>query len=268
MFCIKNFILYSFLFFTCCKSKSYQPTKDSFSIRSDHTGDTYIIQIKKPAGFNDSSFYTVVYVADGLIGTGKYILGIDSSWAATIPSNCIVVTIGHTGKWEMKRRRDFIPSDAGGYKDENFGNADEFYSFLKSELIPYVDRTFPKQQEKVFIGHSFSGLFSLYAALRNEQLFDQYFAISPSAWANKRELLKIEKKFVNSAGDFDASIHIYAGGLEQFNKVLSSTKDFIKPLEEKKYESLELSFEIIPWANHFSVRKPAIDKILLSLSKS
>jgi len=232
-----------------------------------NTKDDYLIRVKTPKDFNQSKVYSIIYVADGLIGTGKYVLGDDSSWAANIPGNSIVVTIGHVGNWEEKRRRDFIPSDAGGYQNENFGHADRFYSFLKSELIPLVHQKFPNQKSEVFIGHSFSGLFSLYASLKDEQLFDQYFAISPSVWANDRELLKIENTFLNSHTDFNANIHIYAGSLEQFNRVITSTKEFLKPLQQKKYKNLRLSFEIIPWANHFSVRKPAIDKILTSLSR-
>ena len=170
-------------------------------------------------------------------------------------------------KLGAKKKKRFIPSDAGGYKDENFGNADKFYSFLQSELVPFIDRKFPHQKSRVFIGHSFGGLFCLYAALKDEHLFEQYFAISPSVWANDRELLKIEKKFIDAHTDFESNIHMYAGSLEQFNKVLTSTKEFLKLLEEKQYKSLRVSFDVIPWANHFSVRKPAIDKILLSLSK-
>lgn len=264
---MKIWLTIFFILCISCKSHSYKPPKDAITIHSINTGDDYVIQIKTPKGFNDSADYTIVYVADGLIGTGKYILGVDSTWAAKVPANCIVVTIGHTGNWEQKRRRDFIPSDVGGYKDANFGNAGKFYAFLKSELIPLIDKKFLHQKSKVFIGHSFSGLFCLYAALKDEHLFDQYFTISPSAWANDRELLKIEKKFMEAHNDFDANIHIYAGSLEEFNKVLTSTKDFLKPLEEKHYKSLQISLEVIPWANHFSVRKPAIDKILLSLGK-
>ena len=264
---MKKYIVFLLLISVSCKSRYHPPNKDSFLFHSEQTADDYAIQIKLPLSFNYTTAYSIIYVADGLIGTGQYVLGVDSTWAAAIPGNCIVVAIGHPGKWEMKRRRDFIPSDAGGYKSENFGNADKFYSFLKLELIPFINRKVPNQKTKVFIGHSFSGLFSLYAALRNEKLFDQYFAISPSVWANKKELLKIQKKFIGNNRDFDAGIHIYAGGLEQFNRVLPSTKDFLKHLQEKNYKSLELSFELIPWTNHYSVRKPAIDKILLALSK-
>ena len=259
-------ILFFFLLIAC-KSHYYSPAKNAISFYSKQIKDTYIIQIKTPPGCNDTTAYTIVYLADGLIGTGKYVLGVDSSWAATIPPNCIIVTIGHTGNWEEKRRRDFIPSDAGEQQDENFGHAERFYAFLKTEFIPFIKEKFSHQKSKVFIGHSFGGLFCLYAALKDEHLFDQYFAISPSAWANDRELLKIENNFLVHHNDFRSSIHIYAGSLEEFNKVLTSTRDFLRPLQEKHYKNLDLSFEVIPWANHFSVRKPAIDRILASLDK-
>src|SRR6059058_6558592 len=131
-----------FLLFISCKSHSYPPAPNAVSIHSINTNDDYILQIKTPTNFDDTKAYTVVYVTDGLIGTGKYILGVDSSWAATVPSNCIIVAIGHTGNWEEKRRGDFIPSDAGGYKDEDFGHAEKFYAFLRSELIPFINQKF------------------------------------------------------------------------------------------------------------------------------
>lgn len=37
--------------------------------------------------------------------------GLTQRGQQNIPGNCIVVTIGHTGNWEQKRRRNFIPSD-------------------------------------------------------------------------------------------------------------------------------------------------------------
>lgn len=171
---MKKWLMIFFLLFISCKSHTYQVGKDAITIHSENTKDDYILQIKTPKNFNDSVAYTIVYAADGLIGTGKYILGVDSSWAATIPDNCIIVTIGHIGNWEQKRRRDFIPSDAGGYKDEAFGHADRFYSFLKTEVIPFVNKKFPNQKAKVFIGHSFGGLFCLYAALKDEK-FEPFF---------------------------------------------------------------------------------------------
>ena len=261
--------LIAILFFALCiqcTQKSFV-TIDSFSINSKVIDDDFLIQIKKPADYNSKKNYTIIYVADGTIGLGQYVLGTDSNWRAVMPQDCIVVTIGHTGNWHQKRPRDFIPSDISNNKEKEFGNADQFYDFLKSEIIPFVNKQLPHQKRKVFIGHSFSGLFCLYAALKNEKLFDEYFAISPSVWANDNELLKIEEGFAQSNKDLNATIHIYAGSLEVFNKVLFSSRKFYKNLQSRYYKNILLSFEEISTANHFSIRKPAIDKILKSLAK-
>jgi uncharacterized protein len=254
------------LFFLACKGYRALPAGEVFPIHSASTGDDYIIRLIKPADFKATKNYRIVYSADGEIGLGHYLRGTDPDWKADIPSNCIIVTIGHEGDWHKKRMRDFIPSDAGGYKDSLFGHADKFYLFLKTELFPFINKKIPNQQDRAFIGHSFSGLFCLYAALQDEKLFDQYFAISPSVWANHGELLKIENQFALNNKPVNATIHIYAGGLEIFNKVLSSSWEFYNNIHARNYPGLAISFEVIRYANHFSIRKPAIDKILISMS--
>jgi predicted alpha/beta superfamily hydrolase len=205
--------------------------------------------------------------ADGSIGLGEYLSGSNENWKAIIPPNTIIITISHGEDWEDKRRRDFIPSDISLNTEENFGRADLFYAFIKTELIPYLDKKFSNQKSKSFIGHSFSGLFCLYAALKNEKVFDNYFAISPSVWANHNELLKIEDAFSKNNKELNASIHIYVGGLEIFNKVISSSTEFYNQVKSRNYKNLTISYESIGGANHFSVRKPAIDKILLKIDK-
>ena len=174
----------------------------------------------------------------------------------------MIVAIGHIGDYRSKRSRDFIPSDISGYSEKNLGHADRFYDFLKSDILPFVEKQLPLQKKKVLAGHSFSGLFCLYAALQEENLFDEYFAISPSVWANKNELLKIESAFAKNHKDLSAKIHLYAGGLEVFNKVLSYTNQFYDSLLSRNYKNLSLSYEKISGANHYSVRKPAIDRML------
>ena len=259
-----------FLFLTLfisCKSHINDTDEKSDSLHSTFTNDDYVIKVRLPDAYNERDNYHMVVVADGSIGLGEYVLGNNEDWKATIPSNTIIITIGHIGDWEANRRRDFIPSDISLNTEENFGKADLFYSFLKSEFIPFINEKYPNQKSKAFIGHSFSGLFCLYAALKNEKLFDYYFGISSSVWANYDELLKIEEAFAKSNSDLAASIDIYVGGLEIFNKVISSSTEFYNTIKSRNYKSLNITYETIGGANHFSVRKPAIDKILLKMGK-
>src|SRR6187455_716118 len=197
-------------------SVNAQQTKEE--IVSAKTGDTYEIIIRKPKIFDTAKFYHLVYFTDAGINSGKAIL----SQPEENTKNCILIGIAHKGDWDTKRQRDFIPTDAGGYSDKNFGQASKFFLFMKDELMPYINKRFTKQKSKVFIGHSFGGLLALYMSLRENKLFDHYYAISPSVWANHYELMKIEKDYATKNKEYNAAISIYAGSLEFLNKVLTS----------------------------------------------
>jgi predicted alpha/beta superfamily hydrolase len=235
------------------------------TVYSTHVKDKFVITIKKPANYSASKKYHLVYITDGTIGIGEYILGTSNSWKATVPDNCIIIAIGHVGNWHDKRPRDLIPSDISKNVEENFGKADKFYLFLQKELIPMIERKFPNKKERVFIGHSFGGLFCLYTLFQTDRLFDRHYAISPSIWANYYELDKIEEAFSKKNKSLKARVVIYVGTLEFLNKVLYSSRSFHKTVSERKYTGLTISKDEIGYANHFSIRKPAVDKILESL---
>ncbi len=165
----------------------------------------------------------------------------------------------------MKRQRDFIPSDAGGYKNSEFGQAAKFYLFMKNELIPHVKRKFKKQKSSVFIGHSFGGLIALYMSLLDNKLFNHYYAISPSVWANHEELLKIEKKYAAGNSTYNSNISLYAGSLEFLNKVLNSTGEFYDTLIKRNYKGLTITNDVIKGVNHYGIVPKIIPVILKSL---
>jgi predicted alpha/beta superfamily hydrolase len=102
--------------------------------------------------------------------------------------------------------------------------------------------------------------------LQPDKLFDKYFAISPSIWANYYELGKIEKAYYDKQHVLNGKIVMYAGSLEIFNKVLSSTSEYYSLLQSRKYAGLSIGFEQINYANHFSVIKPAVEKIFKSIN--
>ncbi len=236
-------------------------TIDTDTIFSKYSKDHYVITIRKPDGYSEEQSYHHVYITDGSIGTGNYILGKSDSWKATIPPNCIVIAISHTGDWHEKRRRDFIPSDISMNMETNFGKADRFYLFMQKELIPFVEKKIPNKLSRALIGHSFGGLFCLYTLLKEDKLFDRHFAISPSVWANFYELDKIEGQYFKTNKYLNADVTIYAGKLEFLNKVLYSSRKFFSTLKERQYTGLMVNMEEVRWANHFSIRKPAVDRI-------
>lgn len=255
---MKQFLCFAFMLFTI---SSFAQTTQVDTVYSSNVKDKYVITIRKPAGYSSSKKYHHVYMTDGSIGMGDYVLGKSSSWAATIPSNCVIIAISHTGNWHDQRPRDLIPSDISKNSETNFGKADKFYLFMKKELIPRVEKKMPNKKDRAFIGHSFGGLFCLYTLFKEDKLFDKHFAISPSCWANYYELDKIEEKFAKSNKSLQANVTIYVGGLEFLNKVLPSTRSFYNTVTERKYKGLSITKDEIGNANHFSIRKPAVDRI-------
>jgi predicted alpha/beta superfamily hydrolase len=257
---------FSFLFLFCF-SVFISPgqTIEIDTIYSSYVKDRYVITIRKPPGFLATKKYHHVYMTDGSIGIGDYVFGRDKFWAATIPASCIIIAISHTGDWHDQRPRDFIPSDSSKNSEVSFGKADKFYLFMKNELIPKVEKKLFNKKGRSFIGHSFGGLFCLYTLLQKDKLFDRHFAISPSIWANYNELNKLEAKYAKNFKSLKANVTLYVGGLEFLNKVLYSTRSFYNTVKERKYSGLTINKVEIGNANHFSIRKPAIDRIFYSL---
>jgi predicted alpha/beta superfamily hydrolase len=250
--------LVTFLFVTLISfSQPLQKTK----LTSVNTGDDYEIIIKKPGAFDSSRYYPIVYFTDASLNSGKYIL----SLADSIIGNCILIGIGHIGNHVMPRQRDFIPSDEGGYHSNEFGQASKFYLFMKNELMPFIGKAIPKQKTKVFIGHSFGGLLALYFSLKENKLFDHYYAISPSVWANHQQILKIEERYKDFNDSYDATIYLYAGSLEIFNKVLGSTTRFYNTVKKRVYKNLFINYQEIAWANHFATVNRVVPGIFQQL---
>src|SRR5690242_8706049 len=86
---------------------SFSQTKID-TVYSSNVKDRFVILVRKPAGFSDSKNYHHVYLTDGTIGIGDYVLGKDKYWAADIPDKCLIIAIGHLGDWSEKRSRDLI----------------------------------------------------------------------------------------------------------------------------------------------------------------
>lgn len=135
------------------------------------------LQIQLPADYKPGSTekYDVTYVLDGEWNIGKmsYIQGFVRE-SGFMPQ-CITVAIIN-----VNRNRDLTPSAVSGML--NTGGADNFLAFLKDELIPYIDKTYPTNRSNTLFGHSFGGLFAMYAFLKEPQLFDTYLAADPSLW--------------------------------------------------------------------------------------
>lgn len=104
----------------------------------------------------------------------------------------IVVSIAYPDKtdqaYRSNRSRDytpvFDPDDGYGERFQGeSGGAPAFLDVLEDEIVPYVEASFPAApRPRTLVGHSYGGLFSVYALLTKPDLFDQIVSVSPSLW--------------------------------------------------------------------------------------
>ncbi len=131
----------------------------------------------------------------------------------------------------VDRNRDFLPSHNEGVPTS--GGADKFLEFIKSELMPFMDENYPVKGEDILLGHSFGGVFTMYALLEEPKLFDAYLAGDPSFWWDDGYMVDLAAEKVPSLEGTNSILFIagrkdhnaYAGmGIDKMDSVLSLYK--------------------------------------------
>lgn len=134
-----------------------------------------------PGGIKPGARYDVFYVLDGewnMTITREITDFLVSE--GMIPPQIMVSVLN--GEPNM-RDRDFTPTHVAG--NPASGKAEDFISFLKNELQPYVAQKYPVSGYSTLFGHSYGGLFGMYALLKAPGLFDSYILADPSfSWDN------------------------------------------------------------------------------------
>ena len=146
--------------------------------------------------------YPVVYLLDGdahfysVVGMIQQLSSVNGNMKCP---EMIVVGIPNTD-----RTRDLTPThvflDRMMNNDSNAtrtsGGGEKFISFIEKELMPYIDSAYPTLPYKTFIGHSFGGLTVMNTLINHKDLFNNYIALDPSMWWDKKSLLSETKKIL------------------------------------------------------------------------
>lgn len=174
----------------------------------------------------------------------------------------LLVGIAQPRKPLTRRNTDFIP----GRKESVFGEGQEpsgarrFYQFIVHGLLPALQKEFELSGEYGLAGHSFGGLFTLYAMYQPERPFSKYLALSPSVWVHRRHLIELAIELQWEHARPQGAAYFASGALEKFNLVLDSMKAFSRELKLRELEGLDFKEEVIPWKNHFTIVRPGVKR--------
>lgn len=194
-----------------------------------------LIYTPKDYDWRTNEYFNVIYIFDSQDREFfDYTSSIVSFLTNGSKSFIIVgITSPYNEKLDYSRRNDFLPNiESEDYKKQAgkyYGNADNFFNYVESEVITYMDSNYRTLKQNIVVGHSLGASFALYSFLKKPDLFQNYIAISPNLAYDDN---KLSKKLIN----FDYSKNknqtfIY---LSNADEGLEYWKEW-KPAREKVY---------------------------------
>ena len=181
----------------------------------------------------------------------------------------LIVGIGYDSPlaYDTKRRtRDLTPA-ASGEEYANGGGAAEFYDFVKDELFPLVEKKYSTaKSDKIYFGHSFGGLFGIYALLRDDGIFDEFFIASPSLWWGESQLIRDALDEGKLRSNLKAKFIMLVAGSREMRKGKTDKAGILKVADLAKIlktKGLSCEFRLYEGALHGAVIPLALQDLAL-----
>lgn len=222
-------------------------------------GREYRIMISLPEGDVPwTGGYPVIYLLDG----NAYFPAFHAAKRAQERlRGAILVGIGYPSDTPLdfeRRAFDLSPPQPAERNTPPQGGQDLFLDFIEKRLMPKVNARFKvDQDQRSLVGHSFGGMFGVYALFTRPQLFQHVIAISPSLWWRDRYLLEHERAFRKKAqaGQLDlthSSLTLLMGEREMAQEIQDARALQIR-LEALSQYGLRSDFQLEPGEDHMSM---------------
>jgi predicted alpha/beta superfamily hydrolase len=223
------------------------------TLESKATGRSYDLYIRKPADYDKdpNKKYPVLYLLDGqwhfklldaVVGGLVY-----DKWMPEI----IVVGITYSGDkpdYEALRVMDYTPSPG---PPKGSGDGPKFLTFIKTEVIPFTEKNYRVDPaRRILGGHSFGGLFTLYAMFTEPTLFWGYLVGSPAIPWDNDYVVRQEQHYFEAHKELPVRLFMAAGGAEQ---LMTPGLSFARTLASRHYTGLHWDGRIIEGERHAGV---------------
>lgn len=235
---------------------------------SSHVGVDYRLYVSLPRNYSHrTEHFPVVYLLDADYAFPiAHAVEEHLSDRGALPE-LILVGIAYTPfenvdairSYKLHRTRDYTPihvksGDRNGVQDVS-GKANTFIRFLEEELIPHIEdrfRTDPAQ--RTLVGHSYGGLFGMYAILTRPHLFANAILVSPSFWYGRRFIFDFEETVARTLKDLPIRLYMATGQFERRNfDMVQDMRHMAARLRSRRMKGLQLQARVEPRANHHTV---------------
>lgn len=233
------------------------------TVASARSGRSYDVFVRLPPGYdrsaNASRRYPVLYLTDG---PHTFQVASDVARAPFSQGRLeefIIVGLSHVSGENARtsRSRDLTPWKRKD-RPAAYGGAAVYLDHIRSDVMPLVEQRYRiDPARRVLGGHSYGGLFGLWVALTEPELFSAYLLTSPSIWYNDRALLALEAARVKKNGDLKATIYLATGSLERPTvckecrvDMVGDQTTLVRNLKSRNYPGLRIRDDIIEGTVH------------------
>lgn len=264
-----------------------QPGIEVRSLHSEILKQDLELYIKLPWTYGRSDkVYPVLFALDGNRSFQLYAtMSLIFEMPGTGGDEIIIAGIGYKldhdrmmglAQWAAWRTRDYTPNQndeteqywrtrlsamvGGEFKDVQSGGAANFLKLLRTEIIPFVEANYRISPERGLAGYSYGGLFTLYAMFHAPELFQRYFAGSPTM---RDQLFEYEAQYAASHNDLAAKVFITEGGLE--TDLHEPIRRMVDQLRSRGYHGLDLQTHVFDGEAHSSAYAASISRALRML---
>lgn len=237
------------------------PRSEIRTLTSQTLGRTYSLYIKLPPGYgrdaNGDKTYPVIYLNDAAycFQTAAGITHMPMNLGGLEHAILVGISYAHGESGFESRSRDLTPTDLGPGAKYTHGGARAYLTFLKDEVLPFVEETYRADPaERTLVGQSYGGLFGAYALVTEPGLFSGYILTSPSLWFDGHVMFDLAK----AAGDRPLKGRVYfATGATETpenhggkNDLAADQTRFAALLRAQGHDGLEVQDRVVPGATH------------------
>lgn len=220
---------------------------------SEIVNQEYQLIIKLPAGYEQSNqTYPVIYFLDAQWDFPLMVSTYGQSYYDGFIPEAILVGIqwgGDNPNPDALRARDFTPTNMLGVP--NSGGAEKFLQFIKQELIPFIGIEYRTNNNRVLMGSSYGGLFTLYALFKQPNLFNGYIPTSSASGWDKDILYSYAKRFSDIKKT--RSIKLYSA-IGEFDSLMPAFDDLVSFFEKQEFKDVSFKFQRLAGLGHASVK--------------
>jgi predicted alpha/beta superfamily hydrolase len=210
------------------------------------------VYLPKESEKDSAQRYETLYVLDGDWNTQIVVNVVTFMRQVGLIPPVIVVSVPNVIDEHGVNSRDHDLTPTVVADEQHSGGAADFLVFLKTELVPHIDEHYPTNHIHLVHGHSYGGLFLMYALMHEPALFDGYLILDPAMHWDKHALDAVIEEKLAGTPTKGKAIYMAARSGRAFEYMGAST---IEPIFQRK-ASPDLHWQIMayPDESHDSLK--------------